>query len=143
MQVSTRILPLLATVLMTADYFLVPTKIALAQASPGNAQPSQNQPSQDIPDQKLDAVASALQHVMVLQQDYQQRISAAAPADKQRIAEEANGALVKAVTDQGLTVPEYNSILEVAQNDSSVRDKLLRRVQPPANQPPENQPLAK
>jgi hypothetical protein len=35
---------------------------------------------------------------------------------------------VKAVTDRGLSVDEYNSILEVAENDSDVRQKLLQRV---------------
>ena len=54
-----------------------------------------------------------------LKQDYQQRITAAAPADKERIVNEANSALQKAVTDQGLSVEEYNSILEVAQPPTS------------------------
>ena len=111
-------------------YFSAPAPIGHAQSPPqGNAQPAQN-----IPDQKLDRAAAALQRVIVLQQDYQQRIATAAPADKQRITDEANGALVKAVTDQGITVPEYNSILQVAENDANLRERILRRVQPPANQ---------
>jgi hypothetical protein len=35
----------------------------------------------------------------------------------------------KAVTDQGLTVEEYTDIVNVAQKDPAVRDKLLRRLQ--------------
>ena len=66
-----------------------------------------------------------------LTQDYQQRITAAAPADKERIVNEANSALVKAVTDQGLSVEEYNSILEVAQNDPGVRAKIQQRMGAP------------
>jgi hypothetical protein len=46
-----------------------------------------------------------------LKQDYQQRIAAAAPSDKERIANEAINALAKAVTDQGLSLEEYDSIL--------------------------------
>src|SRR6516225_11966997 len=50
-------------------------------------------------DQKLDAVATAIERVASLKQDYQQRIAAAAPSDKERIANEAINALAKAVTD--------------------------------------------
>ena len=89
-----------------------------------------DQPS-NIPDQKLDAAAAAVQRVTTLKQDYQQRITAAAPADKERILNEANSAMVKAVTDQGLSVEEYNSILEVAQNDPGIRAKIRQRMGAP------------
>jgi hypothetical protein len=39
--------------------------------------------------------------------------------------------MVKAVTDQGLSVEEYNSILEVAQNDPGVREKIRQRMGAP------------
>ena len=87
--------------------------------------------SANIPDQKLDAAAAAVQRVTTLTQDYQQRITAAPPADKERILKEANSALAKAVTDQGLSVEEYNSILEVAQNDPGVREKIRQRMGAP------------
>ena len=52
----------------------------------------------------------------------------AAPAsDKKRIAAEAR-AFQKAVTDQGLSVNEYILILEVAQNDPEVGDKIRQRL---------------
>jgi hypothetical protein len=85
-----------------------------------------------IPDQKLDAAAAAIERVASLKQDYQQRIAAAAPADKEGILNEAIHALAKAVTDQGLSVDEYDSILEVAQNDPDVREKKWQRIRPPA-----------
>ena len=47
----------------------------------------------------------------------------AAPADKERILNEAVNAVAKAVTDQGLSVEEYVSFL-VAQNDPDVREKI-------------------
>jgi hypothetical protein len=72
----------------------------------------------------------ALERVASLKQDYQQRIAAAAPADKERILNEAVNALAKAVTDQGLSVEEYDSILEVAQNDPDVREKIRQRIRP-------------
>ena len=65
-----------------------------------------------------------------LKEDYRRRIKAADPAEKDRLAEEGHNALVKAVTDKGLSVEEYTSILEVAENDPAVREKILQRLHP-------------
>jgi hypothetical protein len=51
---------------------------------------------------------------------------------RDRIAEEAHNALVKAVTDRGLSVEEYSSILQLAENDPGVREKIIQRIHPPA-----------
>jgi hypothetical protein len=102
-------------------------------APPGQAQPSppeQAQPS--ITDQKLDQTAAAMKRVVSVKQDYQQRIAAAAQSDKERIAEEGRKELAKAVTDQGLSVGEYAAILEVAQKDPDVLQKLKQRIGPSA-----------
>ena len=116
-----------AILLIGADLLCAPAANAQVQSpSPGaTVQPS------NIPDQKLDAAAAAVQRVTTLKQDYQQRINAAAPADKERILNEAVSALEKAVTDQGLSVEEYDSILEVAQNDPGVRAKIRQRMGAP------------
>ena len=68
-----------------------------------------------------------------MKEDYQRRIKAADPSDRNRIAEEAHKALVKAVTDRGISVEEYTSILQLAENDPGVREKLLQRIHPPAD----------
>jgi hypothetical protein len=97
-----------------------------AQApSPGAA----NHPA-DISDQKLDAAAAAIQRVASLKQDYEQRISAASPPDKQRISDEAMSAIAKAVVDQGLSIEEYVSILDLAQTDAGVHEKIIQRIRP-------------
>lgn len=97
-----------------------------APNAPAQAQP-QVQPS-NISDQKLDATAAALEKVTDVKKSYEQKITSAAPAEKERIASEAQGELSKAVTDQGLSVEEYNSIIQVAQNDPQIREKILQRV---------------
>jgi len=86
-------------------------------------------PSAPISDEKLNAAAAALGQVATIQQSYESKIAAASPSDKQRLAKEANDALTKAVTDQGLSVDEYNSIIRTAQNDPAVREKLTQRIQ--------------
>jgi hypothetical protein len=102
----------------------------LLSVSAANAQ--NKPPSPEISDQKLNAAAAALERVASLQQNYQQRMAAASPSEKEGVASAANSALEKAVTDQGLSVQEYKSIIEVAQNDPDVREKLLQRLRPPA-----------
>ena len=113
------------------------TAAILAAAGPvANAQvqspaPSPSQPSQNIPDQKLDATAAALNKIADVKENYTQQIEAtASEADKQRLVNEANKELVKAVTDQGLSVEEYTSIMVVAQNDPAVRQKIIDRMRP-------------
>lgn len=108
---------------------LAPPALAQNQAPAGAAHTA---PAANISDQKLDAAAKALQNVTTVRENYQQKIAAASPADKQRLASEGNDALKKAVTDQGLSVDEYNRIITVAQNDPSVRAKLLQRLHVPS-----------
>jgi hypothetical protein len=113
-----------ASLLIAAAFLFVPAANAQVQSfSPGLSEQPPN-----ITDQKLDAAAA----VASLKQDYQQRIAVAAPADKERILNEAVNALAKAVTDQGLSVEEYVSFLVVAENDPDVREKIRQRIRPSA-----------
>jgi hypothetical protein len=109
--------------------FSVPPAGAQVQSPPAQSpSPESSNPAADISEQKLDATAAAVERVASLKQDYQQRIATAPPGDKERIAEEAISALSKAVTDQGLTVAEYTSILEVARIDPDLREKIRQRL---------------
>jgi hypothetical protein len=119
--------PAAAILLLAAGVLLAPAANAQVQSPPGLSEQPPN-----ISDQKLDAAAAAIERVASLKQDYQQRVAAAAPSDKERIANEAINALAKAITDQGLSVEEYDSILEVAQNDPEVREKIRERIRPSA-----------
>jgi hypothetical protein len=131
MQLLTR--PLAAAV-MTGAWLLSLPQISIPQANAQAQSPSLglSDHSQNIPDQKLDAAVAAMERVVSLKQSYQQQIAAAPPSDQERIAAEATNALTKAVTDQGLSVEEYDSILEVAQNDPQVGEKIRQRLPPSA-----------
>jgi Domain of unknown function (DUF4168) len=96
--------------------------------SPQAQSPQAQSPSPPISDQKLEAAAAAIGKVTSIMQNYQQKIAQAPPSDKQRMTDEANSALHKAVTDQGLSVDEYNSIIRTAQNDPTIRQKLAQRI---------------
>jgi hypothetical protein len=136
-----------AAVLMSAWLFSIPIANAQrAQTETPSPSPGLSTPAPSITDEKLDATAAALERVAMLQQQYRQRLAevdtqadaATAKANKERIVAEANDALTKAVADQGLSVEEYSSILEVAQNNPEVRGKILQRIRPSPNNPSPN-----
>ena len=95
-------------------------------AQPAAAQ--EQSPTPSISDQKLDQTAAAIQIMRRVHADLQQKLSAATPDDQKKIMSEAGVALKKAVTDQGLSVEEYDSIVMVAQDDPNVHERLVQRL---------------
>jgi len=69
-----------------------------------------------------------MKSVSTVKEDYGRRIAQAPDSEKSRLANEGGQALTKAVTDQGLSVAEYTEILQVAQNNTAVREKILQRI---------------
>jgi hypothetical protein len=129
MRVSTRLSIL---VFATSWLAFAPTVNAQNQSEPSRPSPTMPGPSSSsasIPDNKLDAAAAAMKSVSMVKEDYGRRI-AQAPDDseKSRLANEGGQALTKAVTDQGLSVAEYTEILQVAQNNPALREKILQRI---------------
>jgi hypothetical protein len=82
-----------------------------------------------VSDDKLDAAAAAIVRVNSVAKNYRERFEAAAPADRERIADEADAAIEQAVNDSGLSVDEYNSIIDIAQSDPDVQSRILQRLQ--------------
>jgi Domain of unknown function (DUF4168) len=118
---------LAAAIAIAGCYLSIPAANVVAQSPAPD--PSTSAP--DLSDQKLSAAAVALERVVSLQNDYRQRIAQAeAPAEKERLVAEANDELKKAVTEQGLSVEEYSSILDVARDNPEVRGKILQRIRP-------------
>ena len=68
----------------------------------------EHQSSPTFPDAKLNAAAAAIKQVSTIKDNYQQRLAAAPASERDRIAGEATNALRKAITDEGLSVNEYN-----------------------------------
>jgi Domain of unknown function (DUF4168) len=128
-----RFLRCVAAALAGVAWLMVPP-FAIAQTQPAHSQPfpESRPPASGVSDQQLDEVAKAIRQVNTVKLTYAQRIAQAPQSDKARIVGEANGALVKAVTDQGLSVDEYNAILITAQTDATLRQKLVERVVPSA-----------
>ena len=115
--------------------------LLLVAAAPGQAQPtsktqsqSQSQTAAPITDQKIDAAAKAMAQVSSVRQSYEQKIAGASDADKGKLMDEAGHAMTKAVTDRGLSVAEYNAIVDRAKSDPEIRHKLVAHLPPDKNQ---------
>jgi hypothetical protein len=124
----------LAASVAAAALFALPAAAApgtgssAAPTPPATSAPAAPGPAAHVSDQKLGQAATAMEHVMTLRKSYEQKLDKATPQDKPRIANEGEKALKKAVTDQGLSVDEYNSIIMEARNDPALRQKLLAHV---------------
>ena len=114
--------------LAAAGLLFAPLAHAQVQSAPSTSPANPSAVPKNVPDHKLDAAASAARKVAALQDSYEQKVAEAPTAEKKRIVEEADNAMVKAVTDQGLSIDEFKSIMELAQNDPGVRNKLLERL---------------
>jgi hypothetical protein len=90
-----------------------------------------------ISDEKLDAFAVAYLQVDKVRQDYSAKIGAAKdPTSKQKLQNEANQEMIKAVeTSPNMSVEDYKTVISAAQTNPAVAKKLQEKLQtPPAAQ---------
>lgn len=121
----------LCAMTLTAAGFLfmaVASAQTLSPSAPPATAPGPKTAPANISDSKLDKAATAANSVSAIRDSFERKLAEAPVAEKQRLVDEANHAMTKAVTDQGLSVEEYDTIIEVAQNDPVVRGKLLQRL---------------
>jgi hypothetical protein len=108
----------------------VSTARAQADRTPGLSDQVPADKTPDISEQKLDAAVAAIKQIASVKADYEKKLEEAPQSDRERIADEAESAIVRAVTDNGLSVKEYESIMVVAQNNPEVRQKIIRKIRP-------------
>ena len=72
--------------------------------------------------------AATAKRVVVLSDNYEQKLADASDAEMEKIVDEANDVITKAVTGQEPLIDEHVSIMKTAQNDPAVRGKLVQRV---------------
>jgi ribosome-binding protein aMBF1 (putative translation factor) len=77
----------------------------------------------------LQKAGGALHDVVQIQQDYSQRMQSASQNDKQGLAQQAQAEAVKAVKSRGLTVDQYNQVIEQARADPGVKQRLIAAAQ--------------
>lgn len=106
---------------------------ALAEQSPTSnaAPPLQGRaPQQGEPsDALVHKVGAALRQTTTIRQKYAERAQSMTPAQQQQLTGQAQSEMVRAISDQGLSVQQYNQVLQLAQADPTLKQRLLSAVQ--------------
>jgi len=120
-----------------------------AAPAPQTEAPAAQAPQAD--DAKLKSFAVAFLEVAKVNQSYQPQIEqAGSPEDQQRLRQEAGEKMVEAVNEaDGITVDEYNVIIQAAQTDPDLARRINNHIaeavggeqptQPPAQEPAQQQ----
>ncbi|WP_157084388.1 DUF4168 domain-containing protein [Sediminimonas qiaohouensis] len=112
------------------------TAVALAFAGPvavmaqDEDQAAKKMEASDVTDAKVSAFVEALVAVDAVRKDFAPKIEAEQDEEaKQELVNEANAAIVDAVdTTEGMTVDEYTSIVELAQADQALNQKIMDEI---------------
>lgn len=94
------------------------------------AQTAQAQATQEFSGEQIDAFAVALLEVSKVRDRYNAVLQRAETEDQQRaVIDEANTEILGAIENtEGVTVEEYRSIAEAAQQDQELNDRIMDRV---------------
>src|SRR5689334_20253086 len=131
----------------TAAIVLVLTSLAagpvFSQQSGGNAprlqkpgltlqKPGATAQSGEMSDAMVRKVSAALRHVVAIRQTYEQHAkSTNTQQQRNDLNRQAGKEVAKAISDQGLTVQQYQNAIEMARTDPTLRQRLIAR---PSNQ---------
>ncbi len=113
-------------------FFMAAAFSVYAQQEEGYDQQMMQQPpgSVEVTDAELDKVAQAYIKITEIREDFQKSLAEVTdPEEAQQLQEEAGGAMVEAVQETGLDVQKYNEVMEAAQVDEELREKLLSRLE--------------
>ncbi len=104
------------------------------QTKPVERQSTQQAAPVAISDEKIEAFAVAYLQVDKVRQDYSAKIGAAKdPASRQKLQNEANQEMIKAVeASPNMSVEDYKIVIGAAQTDPVIAKKLQEKLQTPA-----------
>ncbi|WP_373182236.1 DUF4168 domain-containing protein [Halomonas campaniensis] len=103
-----------------------------AQQDPAAApeQPQAAAPATDFSDEQLEQFADASQEIVVISEEYTERMHAAEDeSSQQEVQMEANDKMVEAVEESGLDVDTFNAIGQAVQQDPELMQRVQEKVQ--------------
>jgi hypothetical protein len=84
-------------------------------------------PNATVPDETVARTGAALKLVTEIKKVYTPKVEAApTPDERARLSNQATDAARKAISDQGLTIDQYNNVMELAQADPAMRERLIK-----------------
>ena len=82
--------------------------------------------SADVSDETVSNVGKAVAHILRLRQSLEENMAGArTDEERQSIAAQVETAAVTAISDQGLSVDEYNQIITSARDDAELEERVL------------------
>jgi uncharacterized protein (DUF1015 family) len=82
--------------------------------------------SSDVSDETVTHVGKAVAHILKLRQTLEENMAAArTDEERQTIAEQVETAAVTAISDQGLSIDEYNQVIASARDDADLEERVL------------------
>jgi len=117
---------------------LAATPASFAQDSQDEQQPAQSAPAApseqpaavEPNEEQLDSFVTATVRIIAIQRDAQQEITAAEePEQQEQVRNQALQMIVAAVEEEGLTVDEYNGIVQHVQTDPELGETVQQRIQ--------------
>jgi hypothetical protein len=118
---------------------LVAAPAAFAEQAPAMqlAQDEQQQPAQQAiqpNEEQLDSFVVATVRIINIQQQAQQQMAAAEPEEQEQVRAQALQEIVAAVENEGLSVDEYNGIVQQVESDPELGQTVQQRIQEQAAQ---------
>jgi hypothetical protein len=83
-----------------------------------------------LSDTTVQKVGTALRQMASIRQEYSERAQATpAPQQQKELTDQAQTEMVKVISDQGLSVQQYNQVIQMAQADPALKERLLQVAQ--------------
>lgn len=92
-----------------------------------NAQRQQSDPQAEaVPDQVVSQVGKAVAQIVKLRQSLEENMATAdSEEERQDLAGQIENAAVRAISDQGLTVDQYNRVIAATQVDAELEERVM------------------
>ena len=102
---------------------------AIGQTAGGTVTPPEGSAAEaaQVRDATLQKTGIAMHHVLAIRKDYAQRLrETTMPAEQSALRQQAEAASERAVTDQGLSLDEYNHVIHLAMADPALKARLMK-----------------
>lgn len=116
---------------LAAIVMLGPAGISFAAAQAGSNSaapqgPGAAQQQAQVDDMTVHKVGTALRHVAAIRQQYLKQAQATkSPQQQADLTTQAKQDMVKAISSQGLSVDQYEQVIQLAQNNPNLRQRLI------------------
>jgi hypothetical protein len=90
------------------------------------SQDNRNLQSADVPDHTVSQVGKAVSELLKLRQSLEENMATTrTDEERQNLEEQAKDVAIRVISDQGLTVAEYDEVIAAAQSDPDLEARLL------------------